>query len=126
VVPENAVDPIHRRLVVTSTVGTAITTSTASTTFTTSTSIGSRRPLASSIHNVENVTDDNPSSSSFFANDVNFADMGIVSNVLQQRLAQVLGNNARPTLVQHQAYAALRSSTNNVTIGAETGSGKVS
>lgn len=54
---------------------------------------------------------------------LDFASMGVTSPVLLKRL-EAMGLT-RPTAVQQKAYLQVRSTTSNVTIGAETGSGKV-
>lgn len=59
-----------------------------------------------------------------FAQDVDFETLGVQSKVLLRRL-QNMGFE-RPTAVQKAAYERIRVSQQNVTIGAETGSGKVS
>lgn len=69
--------------------------------------------------NDENVAD------SIFAKEPDFASMGVQSPVLLQRLKEIMGFT-RPTAVQSAAYKLIRDSQQqNVTIGAETGSGKV-
>lgn len=60
----------------------------------------------------------------FFAQDTDFATMGVQSPALLRRLSQM--GLERPTAVQHAAYTQIRESQSDVTIGAETGSGKVS
>ena len=62
---------------------------------------------------------------SFFAEDAqDFAALGVTSPILLQRLADM--GLTRPTAVQSAAYQSIRGSETDVTIGAETGSGKVS
>ena len=64
------------------------------------------------------------SQESFFAEDTDFKAMGVQSQALLRRLEQM--GLERPTTVQNAAYQQIRQSHHNVTIGAETGSGKVS
>ena len=59
---------------------------------------------------------------SFFANEMSFADIGIKSQVLLDRLAAE--SLVRPTKVQASSFNAIKSGVGDVTIGAETGSGK--
>jgi superfamily II DNA/RNA helicase len=65
---------------------------------------------------------DTDSSSGFFAEETDFAELGIKSPVLLQRL-EALGFS-RPTSVQGAAFSEISSGRGNVTVGAETGSGK--
>ena len=61
---------------------------------------------------------------SIFAEDQDFAALGVQTDVLLHRLERL--GLERPTAVQSAAYNEIRESRKNVTIGAETGSGKVS
>lgn len=58
----------------------------------------------------------------FFAEEIDFATMGVKSPILLQRI-QALGFS-RPTSVQAAAFGDISSGSGNVTVGAETGSGK--
>jgi superfamily II DNA/RNA helicase len=61
----------------------------------------------------------------FFAEELDFAAMGVQSTVLLERLARM--GLQRPTAVQSAAFKAIREEdSGDLTIGAETGSGKVS
>ena len=64
------------------------------------------------------------SQDSIFAQDPDFAALGVQMDVLLRRLERM--GLERPTAVQSATYKEVRESHKDVTIGAETGSGKVS
>lgn len=63
------------------------------------------------------------SQDSIFSEDPDFAALNVRTDILLRRLGRM--GLERPTAVQSAAYREIRESHNNVTIGAETGSGKV-